>query len=190
MGRYGTAEYALKDVSTDDSSAIPRTSLEPAANVYPAACLHLFLKMSVASILKASLYYFLVAYLVGMGGNYLLVSYGTHSLPDSIRYSPGNPPIDKFAAGAAALGLTLNAFIAMVGTCKFSAGVALLLFPGSSLALLANVLAIVYHICVAVGHYYIDGLIVGPLVVGALLLLNLVLQGAAAPPTKSGEHTA
>ena len=67
---------------------------------------------------------------------------------------------DKWEAGAALVGLHRDAFVAFLGVCKLAALLGMLL--GGDVELVFVAALCLMYVCVSVGHYLIDGDVVGP----------------------------
>jgi hypothetical protein len=96
---------------------------------------------------------------------------------EPIRISDHNG-VDKWAAGAALLGMDLKLFFFALGLCKFSAAVAFWTNSLFGLETLATVLLAALYACVAFGHYQVDGVAVPPAFLCALCLIKLVTAPA------------
>jgi hypothetical protein len=107
------------------------------------------------------------------GALLVLHALGVVSMPEFMQYTHGAPRVDKFAAGAKLLGFhgPVALFTGFLGTCKLTAAAG---FWVQTLEQTVTALASLLYLCVAIGHWYIDGDIVAPLVLAVLVFVKLV----------------
>lgn len=125
-------------------------------------------------MLHAVLKGFFTAVFGVIGTLFLLQSLGLRDVPTALRYTPGEPPIDKFVGAAELLGLgagNVNALFGLLALCKLTAAVGFWVSP--AVDRIVTMLAAVMLACVSVGHYYIDGDFVPSLFTAALVVVKL-----------------
>ena len=122
--------------------------------------------------------------LATVGALALLAAAGVMPLPEPLRLSDADGK-DKWARGAALLGLPVPAFTALLGASKLTAAAGFWV-GGRAVDELVTLLAAAMYVCVAVGHSYIDGAWAAPLVPAALCLAKYFTAPApVARTTKS-----
>jgi hypothetical protein len=107
------------------------------------------------------------------GTFFLLDGLGVSPMPDPLRRSHVNGA-DKFEGAAAMLGLSPTTVILLLGSCKVSAVFAIWSDSMFGLEQLATLLAAIMYICVAIGHYRIDGDFIGPVIFASVTLVKLL----------------
>jgi hypothetical protein len=120
--------------------------------------------------------------LAAVGTLALLSAAGVLPLPDALRLSDVDGK-DKWARGAALLGLPVAAFTAALGAAKLTAAAGFWL--GRGIDETVTLLAAAMYVCVSVGHYKIDGAYLPPLIPAALCLAKWATTPA--PPVKTSK---
>ncbi len=128
--------------------------------------------MSSASYIHLALKCLLTLMLGAVGTLCLLAAAGIAPLPEPLRLSDVDQK-DKFLRGAALLRLPLPLFLALLGLCKTSAAIGFWLGSRATDEIV-TLLAAAMYVCVSVGHAYIDGAYMAPLVPAALCLAKFL----------------
>jgi hypothetical protein len=140
--------------------------------------------MSAVYYIHLALKCLLTLLLGAVGTLCLLAAANVMPLPEPLRLSDVDGK-DKFTRGAALLHLPLPLFLALLGLCKTAAAVG---FWAGSRAIdeLVTLLAVAMYLCVAVGHYHVDGAWLAPLAPATLCLIKyLTTPEARVKSTKS-----